>query len=77
MAKQWNWYCDSTKGNLHAFCLLRSPYKTSIKKKVIELTEGHGFLQWSIGKIDDDTLKQMTEANFEFDTLYVKDGKVN
>ena len=70
MALIHTWYCQSQKNNLHAFCLLRSPYKTSVKKKIMELSDGHGFLKWEIGKLNDKQIKEFEENNFDYDTLY-------
>lgn len=71
MVKQHVWYCESVKNHLHAFCLLRSPYKTSIKKKVIELSEGHGFLEWTLIKLTPEKANEFFQHQFNCDELYV------
>ena len=73
--KVWSFYCESKKDNLHAFCLLRSPYKRSVQYKIQELSDGHGFLEWSYIKMTPEQEKEFLENSYEFDTLYVRDPK--
>ena len=75
MPKTNLWYCESTKNNLHAFCLLRSPYKKSVEKKIQELASGHGFMSWTLMKIDEATATEFAKNNIEFDSLYVGEKK--
>ena len=75
MAKVNSWYCESVKNNLHAFCLLRSPYKKSVQNKIKQLADGHGFLSWTIMKIDEATVAEFAKNNIEYDSLYVGEKK--
>lgn len=74
-----SWYCQSfLNGNrdTHAFCLLRSPYRKSIQKKIVELCEGHPFRDWQIGVVEGETLDGLLKLNLEYDTLYIRDAVV-
>jgi len=78
MPKTHSWYCESILNenrDTHAFCLLRSPYKKSIQKKVVELCSGHPFREWKIGKVEGNELAQLLKFNIEYDTLYIRDEK--
>jgi hypothetical protein len=77
MPKTHSWYCESKTPDerLHAFCLLRSPYKRSVQYKIQELSDGHGFLNWELMKIDAKTEAEFLENNLEYDTLYVGENK--
>lgn len=75
MATVHTFYCQSTNNKFHAFCLLRSPFRKSIEKKIQELADGHGFLNWEIMKIDEKTEAEFIENNMDFDTLYVGEKK--
>lgn len=75
MARTHTWYCESTVNHLHAFCLLRSPYKKSVQYKIQELSYGHGYLNWSLMKIDAKLEKEFLDNGIEFDTLYEGEKK--
>jgi hypothetical protein len=46
-----------------------------VQYKIQELSDGHGFLNWELMKIDAKTEAEFLENNLEYDTLYVGENK--
>lgn len=64
-------YSSSVNGH-EAFILVRSPYKTSARRKMKYVSDGNGMLNWQEAKLPGEEAKKLL-AKYEVDSLYLSE----